>query len=119
MNRRTISRRTTMSLSLALVLSLVSCAHWRQQWVAPEAVVAEERPDQIRLTRRDGTQLTLRDPAVVRDSLIGTVEKERRAVALADVDHLSVRRGSALLPAILVPLVVVLGLGVAIAVTWD
>jgi hypothetical protein len=119
MNGRAISRRTTMSLSLALVLSLVSCAHWRQQWVAPEAVVAEERPDQIRLTRKDGTQLTLRDPAVVRDSLVGTVEKERRAVALTDVDHVYVRRGSALLPAVLIPLGIVLGLGIAIAATWD
>jgi hypothetical protein len=47
------------------------------------------------------------------------VEKERRAIALTDVDHLSVRRGSALLPAVLVPLGILVGLGILFAVTWD
>jgi hypothetical protein len=109
----------SIALTLALALSVVSCAHWRQQWVAPEAVVAEEHPDQVRIVHKDGTQLTLRDPGVVRDSLIGTGGKERRAVALTDVDHLSVRRGSTLLPAMLIPTMIILGLGAAIAASWD
>jgi hypothetical protein len=119
MSARRIASRASLALSLAMALSVVSCAHWRRQWVAPEAVVADERPVQIRVVRKDGTQLTLRDPGVVGDSLIGMVEKERRAIALTDVDHLSVRRGSALLPAVLVPLGILVGLGILFAVTWD
>jgi hypothetical protein len=82
-------------------------------------VVRQHQPKEILLTRRDGTQLVLRNPAVVPDSLIGAVGEERRAIALKDVDHLSLRRGRSFLPAFLIPLGVIVGLGVLFAATWD
>jgi hypothetical protein len=119
MNRATIARASRSIMVLALVFSAVSCAHWRQQWVGPEMVVRQNQPKEVLLTRKDGTQLRFKNPAVVPDSLVGTVGEERRAIALRDVDHLSLRRGRPLLPAVLIPLGVILGLTGLIAATWD
>jgi len=119
MNHATIARASRSILTLALLFSAVSCAHWRQQWVGPEMVVQQNQPKEILLTRKDGTQLLVRHPAVVPDSIVGTVGEERRAVALRDVDHLSLRRGRSLLPAVLIPLGVILGLTAWFAATWD
>jgi hypothetical protein len=114
-----IARGALPALLLALTTSLVSCAHWRQQWVPPESVVAGERPEQIQLTRRDGRQIVLSRPVVTQDSLVGDREGRRCAIALSDIDHVSLRRGSSLLGAVLIPLGVILGFGVLIAATWD
>ncbi len=119
MRPRSTARRASAVLVLALGPSLASCAHWRQQWVAPEMVVDQERPKLIQVARKDGTRLVLRNPAVVQDSLVGTNGMVRLAVPLTDVDHLSTRRGSSLPAAILLPVGVILGLGGWIAATWN
>jgi len=119
MNNEPIAKASRSILIFALALSIASCAHWRQQWVAPETVVGQRQPKEILLTRKDGTQLVLWNPVVVQDSLVGTTGMERRAVALTDVDHLSLRRGNTLLPAVLIPLGVIVGLGALIAATWE
>ena len=112
-------RRCATILLLALTTSLVSCAHWRQQWVPPESVVASEHPEQVQLTHKDGRRVILSRPVVTQDSLVGEREGRRCAVALSDIDHVSLRRGSSLLTAVLIPLGVILGFGVLIAATWD
>ncbi len=119
MSAATRLRGSAALLLLALCPSLVSCAHWRRQWVAPEMVVDQDRPGQLRLTRKDGARFVLRNPAVVQDSLVGDSGGKRLAVPLAEVDHVSLRRGSSLLPATLIPLGVIFGFGVLIAATWD
>ena len=119
MSAGAIARGTLSALLLALTASVVSCAHWRQQWTPPESVVAGERPEQIQLTRKDGRRVILSRPVVTQDSLVGDRDGRRCAVALSDIDHVSLRRGSSLLTAVLIPLGVILGFGVLIAATWD
>ena len=114
-----IARTSRFVLMLALMLSAVSCAHWRQQWVGADTIVRQQQPKEILLSRKDGTQLQLRNPTVVPDSLVGTVDEKRRAIALTEVDHLSLRRGRSLLPAVLIPLGVIVGLAAWLAATWD
>jgi len=118
MNDR-VGRASRWILTIALALSVVSCAHWREQWVPPQMVIGQRQPKEILLTRKDGTRLVLKNAVVARDSVVGTAGEERRAIALTDVDHLSLRRGNSLLPAVLIPLGVIFGLGVLFAATWD
>jgi hypothetical protein len=114
-----INSVSRLTLIAALVLPTVSCSHWRAQGLGPEMIVEHDKPKEIMVTRRDGTQLVLKNPVVEADSLAGMVDEERRAVGLSDVDHLSLRRKRSLLPAVLIPLGVIVGLGALIAATWD
>ena len=90
----------------------VSCTAWYP--VRPPAAVADRRAERVRVTLPGDETLTLRDPRVVADSLVGRpehqVEAERVAVALSQIRELEVRRTDALATALLVGVLTVTGL---------
>ncbi len=105
-------------LALSLVIAVSSCAHWRQQWVGPEETIARQHPNRVQVTGKNGEEFVLDNPVVAQDSLLGTVDGQHRAIALQNIDHLSLRRARSL-PAILIPLGVIVGPGILFAATWD
>jgi hypothetical protein len=55
---------------------LAACATWKVQESAPEQVIAEQSPGSVNVTKTDGGRLTVWDPRVVGDSLVGFTEPE-------------------------------------------
>ena len=50
---------------------LVACMSWKTQEVSPQQVIAEEQPTKVRVTRTDGLMITVKEPAVSGDSIVG------------------------------------------------
>jgi hypothetical protein len=44
---------------------------WKTQEVSPQQVIAEEQPTKVRVTRTDGLMITVKEPAVSGDSIVG------------------------------------------------
>lgn len=87
------------SLSLVLLTAfLSSCFQWQAQGPTPEAAIKKAAPSTIRITRTDRSKLTLRNPVVARDSIVGqpvsstpTTTTARVAVPLTQVATVSTR----------------------------
>jgi len=76
---------------LLLPCYLAACTSWQTQELAPEQVLAQEQPDQVRVTLSDGQRLELRYPAVHGDTLTGMREARQVAVPLERVSRLELR----------------------------
>lgn len=87
---------------LLLVLYVPACTGWMEQSQPVPQVVAEKRPDEVRVYLRDGRRVDLREPRVEGDSLVGrerlaqagttrTPEWPRAAYALADIQRLETK----------------------------
>jgi hypothetical protein len=89
--------RRALSLLIAFSWLLNGCHSWQTQDVAPAGYIQSQHPGKIRLTLQDATQLTLKSPAVMGDSIVGAVggDSALQAVAASDVRSLEVRRVSA------------------------
>ena len=78
-------------VALALfVLYLPACTTWRAQSFPAQAVIRDDHPKRIRLTRLDGSRVELTNPRIVGDSIVGTRPGWRGfvdgpAVALDDI----------------------------------
>lgn len=78
-------------VALALfVLYLPACTTWRPQSFSAQAVILDERPKRIRLTRLDGSRVEIANPRIMGDSIVGTNRDWGRlgrgpAVALDDI----------------------------------
>ena len=98
-------------LLLLLLLTQTACTSWQPittpsppQFVAGEwifeaeeevaTIMAAERPDRVRVTERDGTELFLEYPWVQADELVETIEEVSVRVPLGDIFRLEVRRFS-------------------------
>ena len=93
------SRRAGVTGLVLAAWSSSACAHWKVQSAFPEQVVSAGRPQQVRVTRDDGSRMVLRRPEIVGDTLYGAPRNGRAgagsprpAVALTDVSELAVRR---------------------------
>jgi hypothetical protein len=88
-------------------------------------VIAEERPDKVRVTLTDGSQVELADPVVVGDTLRGVNGLTRRESSeqwsrpLADVSGLELRKTDALLTTALITGIAVAVAGVTAAVVYS
>src|SRR4051812_42597045 len=87
-------------IALLTLLGLVAegCTSWNTQSVAPDRVLAQ-RPDQVRLTLRDGNRVVIVAPAIVGDSLIGSPAganpkhiAQRLAIPVSDIQSVEVQR---------------------------
>ena len=74
---------------------------WRTQQVAPAQLLATTGESEVRVTLTGGVKVVLRDPGVEGDSLIGWLQPTRddavpvrRAVALADIQGLAVKKNN-------------------------
>jgi hypothetical protein len=88
-----MSVRRLMCPSL-LVLCLGGCASWHQPEALPSAVVTEERPRLVRVTRADGRTQTLERPVIVGDTIVAS-RSIFNSVSLSDVQRFEVPRFSA------------------------
>ncbi len=101
---------------LLLLGTAAACRTWQPSTLGPERLIAEERPERVRVTVSGGTQVTLRNPIVVNDSIVAATAPDPRApfaaprpgVLSADVEALEVARLSR-------ARTIALGLGIAAA----
>ncbi|MDH4132590.1 MAG: hypothetical protein OEV95_12380 [Gemmatimonadota bacterium] len=99
------SRDATRTVSLALSeirsasVEQPASITWQVGTPTPARFVEAEHPSSIRVTRADGTILTLKSPVVRGDSLVGAVSSEGPApstgVALSDVTSVVMSKTSA------------------------
>ena len=82
-------KRLTRFVILGLVaLHLSACYWWEPTTLTPPQVIEAESPSQVRLTRLDGEQVTIRDPVMRADSIAGQAGREPVSVAVSDVQLL-------------------------------
>ena len=48
-----------------------ACTQWKAQRMAPNQVVSEREPDEVRLTMVDDTEIRISEPQVVGDQIVG------------------------------------------------
>ncbi len=96
MNTRTpLVRRVIAALLLVL---LTACQSWRPTTVSPQQLIPEERPSSVRVTLTNGETVTVRDPTMRNDSIVGVTDAVGAlmtrpvGVASRDVRLLEVRR---------------------------
>lgn len=82
-------RRALALLGLACLLTLTGCRTWQTVEADPVALVTEDRPERVRVTRRDGSLLVLEAPEVRAGAMIATTAPG--AVLLEDIRRLEVR----------------------------
>ena len=87
---------------LAVLGAATSCRTWQPSTLSPERLIAEQRPERVRVTVPGGTQMTLRNPIVVNDSIVAAVAPDpgasfaaaRPGVPAASVEAIEVARFS-------------------------
>jgi hypothetical protein len=93
--RARIGRRRSLVVTALLTTQIVACSSWRVEPVAPEQLLHERAPAELRVTRTDGSQLVLARPKVSGDSLTGLSNDAPRGVPLADIGTIATRHGDA------------------------
>lgn len=99
-------RRCRPVASLLLVMHVSACATWRPSPAPPRQLIEQEQPSSVRLTLTSGEVVTLQDPSMTSDSIVGLVGggfvdgvftdvEFVVAVASRDVVSMEVRRLSA------------------------
>ena len=93
------SRRAGVTGLVLAAWSSSACAHWKVQSAFPEQIVSARHPPKVRVTRDDGSQIVLRQPVIVGDTIYGaprngrvTAGSPRPSVALTDVSDVAVRK---------------------------
>ncbi len=86
----------TRSLALAvLLLTTAGCYGWRPVDAGPEAVIQQIRPAELRARMVDGRVVTVRNPQLVNDTIVGASRTgEPRRAPASDLASLEVRRFS-------------------------
>ncbi len=93
--RSLLARRFIAALLMVL---LTACHSWRPTTVSPQRLIAEDQPSSVRVTLMDDETVTIDDPTMRNDSIVGATDEgralTRRAVEVAsrDVRLLEVRR---------------------------
>ena len=108
-----------LALGLILAASTSACSTWRSQWDHPRSVLERAHPERVRVVREDGSETVLRQPRVSDDSLLGETERGNAVIPLSEVNHLEVKRGTGVLPAALLSIAMIAGVGALLAATWD
>lgn len=87
-------------MPLVLLLVATGCKTWEPVQTSPSAVLAGDRPSSVRVTSRDGRQMTLKNPLLVNDSVVSgaapptgmVVVPPRAGVRADEVSSLEVAR---------------------------
>jgi len=73
---------------------LGGCQSWQATEVYPGVLIAEQRPDAVRITLVDSSVVTFERPTIVADSIGGFTRTGNVRAAVEDVRTLEVRRAS-------------------------
>ncbi len=87
--RSPLARRVIAALLLVL---LTACHSWQPTAISPQALIPAERPSSVRATLPSGGTVTVRDPFMRNDSIVGYTDAGAAAAALGDVRLLEERR---------------------------
>lgn len=119
------SRRTVAgALVLVLVFQVSGCAEWMNYQQPPAEVLTEKAPEQVRVTRSDGTQLEVYSPKIVYDTLVGyrsmSSDPAKQSsqvvrVAVADIKSMEVRQANTGATVVLVAVAGLLLVGTIVA----
>ena len=85
-------RLSSVTLWVGLSLLATACTDWRVQDVEPAQWIAQTRPAEVQLERREGPRLRLRHPEVVGTEIRGVHGRDTVRVQLVDVTRLAVKR---------------------------
>ncbi len=89
-----MSMRTPLArrvIAGALMVLLTACHSWQPTTISPQGWTPEERPSSVRATLTSREVITLRDPIVRNDSIVGaTVGVASRDVRVLEVERFSV-----------------------------
>jgi hypothetical protein len=83
-------------LVVVLLLLTGACTSWHVETMPPAELVAERKPEQVRIRLVDRQRFVLRMPTIRGDSLVGGQDGGARSVAFAEIDEIAVRRVDAL-----------------------
>ncbi len=76
---RGLPRLPALVSLLVVATSATACRTWQPATTSLEELIAEERPERVRVTVPGGTQMTLRNPILVNDSLVAGVAPDPAA----------------------------------------
>ena len=79
---------------LLFVAVLTGCRTWQPITVAPGPVIAETRPDGVRIVRTDGTRIDISQPQVRADSIVGFDGFDPVGAPFSEVSSVEVPRWS-------------------------
>jgi len=106
---RRITRHRGLLRCLLGAMTLTACTSWRMEQVTPEQLFAGKPPKMVRVEGPDGRKIVMGRPHLVLDSLVGTIRGQRSTTPLANITHISVRRGNGLKTTGLVIGIIVVG----------
>ncbi len=89
--RTPLARRVIAAL---LLLLLTACHSWQPTTVSPQQLIPEEQPSSVRATLTSGEVITVENPTMRNDSIVGATDAGVAAVASRDVRLFEVRRFS-------------------------
>ena len=78
--------------AVMLTSVLAGCSSWQVTDVAPAQLLQREAPERLRVTRADGSWVTLDHPRLTGDSIAGETAGASAAIPLSDVQALAVRK---------------------------
>ena len=110
--RTPLARRVIAAVLMAL---LTACHTWQPITVSPQRLIAEDQPSSVRVTLMNGDTVTVENPTMRNDSIVGVTDSNVAVVASRDVGLFEVRRFSIGRTIGLGVLLTGLALGVAIA----
>ena len=67
------ARTERLAFAIWLAASAGACTSWQAVDVSPEQLLTEKHPDEIRVTRQDGSRVELVAPQAVGDTLVGVL----------------------------------------------
>ena len=77
-----------------LMLLVTACHTWQGTTVSPQSLITAEQPAFVRVTVTGGEIITVRDPMMRNDSIVGATDAGVAGVASRDVRLFEVRRFS-------------------------
>ncbi len=89
--RTPLARRVIAALLLVL---LTACYSWQPTTVSPQQLIPEEQSSSVRATLTSGRTITVENPTMRNDSIVGATDTGVAGVASRDVRSLEVWRFS-------------------------
>jgi hypothetical protein len=86
-----MNRAVRATLLVAAMLVLGGCTYWKPPAPVPRYALSETQSS-VRITLRDSTRVQMSRAVLFRDSLSGTANGRRTAVAVSDIAYVQYRR---------------------------